>query len=568
GLIFDRNGVLLAENRPSFTLVLHPNKIEDLTKTLAELETLVTVLETDKQRFEARLQRTRRLGEGVPLRFDLDEAEQARLAVNQHKWVGVDVEAELIRHYPLAELTAHVVGYVGRINEREEAKIDKAAYAGTQHIGKIGLERFYESRLLGTVGSERVESDARGRISRVLERIDPQPGQNLSLFLDTTVQRVAQEALGDRRGAVVAIELPTGGVVAMTSTPSFDSNLFVQGIDHQTYNKLNQTQDRPLYNRALKGQYPPGSTIKPLVALAALERGVANWEYRLWDPGFYQLEGGDHQYRDWKKGGHGWVDMHSAIVQSCDTYFYELSHRLEIDAMHDFLSLFGLGQETEIDLGGEGSGILPSRAWKRASRGQVWYPGETLITGIGQGFMLATPLQLAYAIAVLATEGQTSRPRLWREAPTLPVWSESILNDVDGREHSADVSQRRAPWREENGARIIQAMEDVVHSPRGTARRLGKDAAYKIAGKSGTAQVLGVPQGEKYDAEAIAERYRDHALFVAFAPVDNPLIAVAVIVENGGSGGGTAGPVARAVMDAYLLGTTGSRDAVSLGSGG
>lgn len=562
GLIFDRNGVLLADNQPSFTLLLHPKKVEDIEEKLNLLSELVEFTPLQRERFKERLARARRPDQGVPVRFDLTEAEMARLAVNRHRLIGIEVQAELIRHYPLAELTAHAIGYVGRINDEEEARIDQAAYAGTQHIGKLGIEWFYESELLGQVGFQRVESDARGRVSRVLERIDPVPGDNLTLFLDVRVQKAAHEALGDRRGSVVAIELPTGGVVAMVSTPSFDNNLFVQGIDHKNYNRLNRSLDRPLYNRALKGQYPPGSTIKPMVALAGLERAGMDWHYRLWDRGFYQLPGVTHQYRDWKKGGHGWVDMHRAIVQSCDTYFYELSHRLRIDPMHDFLALFGLGAPTGIDLGGERPGLLPSSQWKRAYRGQPWYPGETLITGIGQGYMLATPLQLAYATAVLATGGQVPRPRLARSAPKKPAWTANDIaiakglaaSELDGASPGVQTLDNELPWQPENWSRIVEAMRDVVHGVEGTARKLGNNAPYRLAGKTGTAQVLAIPQGEEYDADSIDERHRDHALFIAFAPLENPLIAVAVIVENGGSGGSTAGPVARAVMDAYLLG--------------
>lgn len=577
GLIFDRNGVLLADNQPSFTLLVHPKKVEDLESTLTLLAALVEFTPVQRKRFQKRLDRGRRPDQGVPVRFDLTESEMARLAVNRHRLLGVEVQAELVRHYPLSELTAHTIGYVGRINDEEEAQIDQAAYAGTQHIGKLGIEWFYESQLLGQVGFQRVETDARGRVSRVLERIDPLPGENLTLFLDVNVQKAAHEALGDRRGAVVAIELPTGGVVAMVSTPSFDNNLFVQGIDHKNYNALNRSLDRPLYNRALKGQYPPGSTIKPMVALAGLERAGMDWHYRIWDPGFYRLPGVSHQYRDWKRRGHGWVDMHRAIVQSCDTYFYELSNRLKIDPMHDFLSLFGLGAPTGIDLGGERPGILPSSQWKRAYRGQPWYPGETLITGIGQGYMLATPLQLAHATAVMATGGQTPRPRLARSAPSKPAWTAADIalgmgKTVEGVSPSAkqaqesavesgsDVSQGPAaaasqlPWQPENWSRIVEAMRDVVHGPEGTARKLARNASYRMAGKTGTAQVVAIPQGEKYDSDKIDERHRDHGLFIAFAPLENPLIAVAVIVENGESGGSAAGPVARAVMDAYLLG--------------
>ncbi len=538
GLIFDRNGLLIAHNQPSYTLSIVREQVEDLDKTVAAVADLIEFDELARVRLTERLRRHYRPYEAVPVRFRLSETEIARIAVNQHRLPGVEVQAELVRSYPQAALTAHVVGYVGRISEQEESSIDTVAYAGTHHIGKTGLERFYEARLHGEVGYQKVETNARGKISRILDRTDPVPGEDLHLFLDMTVQAAAHQVLGQHRGSIVAIEVPTGAVVAMVSTPSFDPNLFVQGIDHETYNQLNTSEDRPLYNRAIKGQYPPGSTIKPLMALAGLAHEVVDWSFTIEDPGYYRLPGEDHQYRDWKKGGHGRVDLSKALIRSCDTYFYELSRRLGIDRIESFLGGFGLGSKTGVDFGGERLGILPSRQWKWVNRGQVWYPGETLITGIGQGFMLVTPLQLAVATARLANQGKPLVPRLWQEALGASAIKMQETNVIGSPE---------------NWSKVIAAMQAVVHSSRGTAKKMAKGISYKVAGKTGTAQVLAIKQDEEYDEKKLEKRFHDHALFVAFAPVADPLIAVAVIVENGGSGGSVASPLARAVMDAYLL---------------
>jgi len=548
GLIFDRNGVVLAQNQPSFTLEVVPEAVEDMEATLQGLAEIVDLREADLERFR-RLLKGRRRFEGIPLRFRLDEEDVARFAVNRHRFPGVDIEARLTRHYPLGPAGAHVVGYVGRIDEQELQRLDAADYSGTSHLGKTGVEKAYEDELHGKVGFKHVETNAQGRTLRVLERSAPVPGNDLELNIDVLLQATAEQALGSENGAVVAIEPQTGAVLALVSTPTFDPNLFVNGIDAEDYAALQTSVDRPLFNRALRGQYPPGSTVKPFMALIGLETEATTPDEETWCGGFYQLPGRSHRYRDWKRVGHGHVDMNTAIQQSCDVYFYELALELGIDRMHDFMSRFGFGRETGVDIGGEVAGVMPSREWKRRMRNQPWYPGETLITGIGQGFTLTTPLQLAEATASLALRGRRLQPRVVRALSDPETGARSILPVA---ELPPVVAKLDSHWN-----RIIQGMVDVAHSARGTARRIGKDSPYHIAGKTGTAQVFGIGQDEKYDAEQLDKRLRDHALFIAFAPVEKPRIAVAVLVENGGSGSRAAAPIARRVLDHYLL-----RDAV------
>jgi len=540
GLIYDAKGVLLAENYPSYSLEITPEKVDDLNETIAELRRLVSIDDKDIKRF-ARLRKQRRRFEGVPIRFNLSQEEVARVSVNNYRLPGVDVRAELVRYYPLGESTAHVIGYVGRINEEELKEIDNSDYAGTNYIGKTGVEKAYEGMLHGHVGHQQVEVNARGRVIRVLESRPPVPGRDLRLYLDIGLQQAAAAALGTDRGAVVAIDPRTGGVLAMVSRPTFDPNLFVDGIGAEEYRALRDSPDNPLFNRAIRGQYPPGSTIKPFVALAGLNTGAVTGATHIYCPGFYRLPGQEHKYRDWKHGGHGTVDLHKAIVQSCDVYFYELAHDIGIDRLHDFLAQFGFGRRTGLDVAGERPGLLPSKGWKRKSRHQPWYPGETLILGIGQGYFLVTPVQLTAAVAAIAARGRYTEPRVAR-ASERP--GDSKLEDIP-------AVRRQLPITAAHLQEVINAMTDVVESAHGTARRIRTDA-YRIAGKTGTAQVFTVGQKERYRASQIPERMRDHALFIAFAPVDNPRIAVAVIVENGGHGGSVAAPVARDVMDSYL----------------
>ena len=544
GLIYDRNGVLLAQNLPSFSLEVVPETVEDMETTLGGLAQIINIRESDLERFRKLLRRKRSF-EGIPLRFRLDEKEVARFAVNRHRFPGVDIEARLTRHYPLGATGAHVVGYVGRIDEQELQMLDTANYSGTSHMGKTGVEKAYEDVLHGRVGYKHVETNAQGRTLRVLNRTAPIPGHDLQINIDVSLQSVAEKALGAENGAVVAIEPETGGVLALVSTPSYDPNLFVNGIDAEAYAALQASPNRPLFNRALRGQYPPGSTVKPFVGLAGLEHDAVTSEHTTWCRGWYQLPGASHKYRDWKRSGHGRVDMNTAIQRSCDVYYYELALELGIDRLHGFMERFGFGTKTGVDIGGEVSGLMPSRDWKRRARNQPWYPGETLITGIGQGFTLTTPLQLATATSSLALRGQRFAPRVARaeidpETGGRYALEPARLPPVSIAHHSH--------W-----ATVIQGMVDVVHSPRGTARRVGDDAPYRIAGKTGTAQVFSIGQEEKYEADAIDKNLRDHALFIAFAPIEKPRIAVAVLVENGGSGSSAAAPIARKVMDHYLL---------------
>ncbi|MBV1914114.1 MAG: penicillin-binding protein 2 [Pseudomonadales bacterium] len=543
GLIYDRNGVLLADNQPSFTLVVVRERARNLDQLLTDLQGIIEISDREIARFQKRRKRSGAFFSSLPLKFKLTDGEMAKLAVNQYRLPGAEVRAELVRNYPLSELTTHVVGYVGRINEREIKKIDPIQYSVTNHIGKTGIENFYEPVLHGKVGHEQVEKDAQGRVLRTLNRVDPVPGNDIHLYLDIELQRIADKALEGRRGAVVAIEIETNGVLAMVSKPSFDGNKFVTGIDSKSYNTLRNSMDIPMFNRAIRGVYPPGSTIKPFIGLAGLDAGVISYRSKVRDPGWYQLEDDERYYRDWKKGGHGRsVNLRKAIIESCDTFFYDLSFKLGIDQMHDYLARFGFGGRNLLDLPGEALGTLPSRSWKKKTIGRSWYHGDTLLAGIGQGYFSATPLQLATATATFANRGMTVQPRLLMTVPGAgwPVLERSRLPDV--------VIKDPADW-----DYMFKSMEMVVHSPRGTGRRIGVDSEFRIAGKTGTAQVVGIRQGEEYDAEALEERQRDHALFVGFAPVDAPKIAVAVIVENGEHGSSVAAPIARKLFDGYLL---------------
>ncbi|MEE8057741.1 MAG: penicillin-binding protein 2 [Pseudomonadales bacterium] len=541
GLIFDRRGVLLADNRPSYSLTIIKERVDNLDETIQLLQHLIDIDDDHIKKFE-RLLKRRRPYAAVPLKLTLTQQEIAIVAVNRYRLPGVDVDAQLARHYPQGELFAHALGYVGRISEEEQLRIDEVNYSGTNEIGKIGLEKFYEDILHGKVGYQNVETNARGRVLRVLERTDPEPGTDLVLHLDAHVQKVAYEALGENRGAVVAIDPRTGGIIAMVSTPSFDANLFVGGISRRDYNVLRNSLDLPLFNRAIQGQYPPASTIKPLYGLAGLHYGLITPQTQIRDPGWYKLPNDDRLYRDWtwhtRKRGHGEkVDLEQSIVESCDTFYFDLAYRMGIDRMHDFLAPFGFGEKTGVDNTSERSGLLPSREWKRIYKQMPWFPGETLNVGIGQGYMLVTPLQLATVMMAVANRGKQFTPRLVTRQgdKDIPVPERPLIKIDD------------AHWDV-----VIHAMKNVVHGARGTASRINRGAKYRMAGKTGSAQVIGIAQGEKYDAEQVDKRQRDHGLFVGFAPVDNPKIVVAVIVENGEHGSWVS-PIARKVFDAYLL---------------
>ncbi len=543
GLVYDRNGILLALNRPAYSLELVPERVEgDIDATLERLGEYIEIGEDDLERFH-KLKRRKRRFDSVPVRVNLDLEEAAHFAVVSHLFPGVDIKAQLLRHYPFEEATAHVLGYVGRISRQDLETIEHSQYAGTSHIGKIGLEKTYESMLHGSVGVQQVEVNSVGRVVRVLEETPPVPGQDLHLHLDVRLQQIALDALGDNNGAVVALDPKTGGVLVLASKPGYNPNLFVEGISSKAYRALQGNRDNPLYDRALRGQYPPGSTVKPFIGLAGLETGTMRYDTSVYCPGFFQLPGHEHKYRDWKKGGHGLMDLDTAITQSCDVYYYKLAYEMGIDAMSEFLQQFGFGEKTGIDLSGESSGILPSREWKRKTKRQPWYPGETVISGIGQGYFLTTPIQLAAATAALANNGHLMSPRIVAFSETRPEYARTPLSSND----RPIPIQSQADWDD-----VHNALLHVVQGARGTARRIQTDF-YSIAGKTGTAQVFSVAQEEEYIEEEVAKKHRDHALFVAYAPAEDPQIAIAVVVENGGSGSATAAPVARKVLDAYLL---------------
>lgn len=542
GLIYDRNGLLVAINRPAYRLEIVPEQVKDMERTLHELGGLVSLSESDLASFR-QLRRLKRDFHSIALRFNLDDEEVARFAVNRHRFPGVEVVPHLSRHYPLSDHLAHVLGYVGRIDADELRTLDPTQYSATSHVGKTGVESAYEQVLHGEVGFERVEVNAQGRVLQVLDRQDPAPGYHLHLNLDASLQITAKSAFEGYAGSVVAIQPASGEVLAMASVPGFDPNLFVEGIDQETYAALNTSSRSPLYNRSLAGSYPPGSTIKPFIALAGLELGLREPEETVYCPGYFRLPGEVRRYRDWKREGHGNMDLAQAIVRSCDVYFYKLAVDMGIGSIHDYLQPFGFGEFTGIDIGPERTGLLPSPEWKRRARGLPWFPGETVITGIGQGFTLTTPLQLAVATATLATRGTRPQPQV------VGALEDPTTGEVQRLEASpAGQVEVRDPGHWE---RVVDALEGVVHSPRGTATRIAS-REYRIAGKTGTAQVFGLPQEDEIDTETLELQLRDHALFVAFAPADAPEIAVAVVVEHGGSGGQVAAPVAKAVIDAYL----------------
>lgn len=543
GLIYDRQGILLADNRPTYTLSVVVQRTTDIDKTLSLLQSLVNITDADLERFQRAIRQRRHPLEPVPLRYRLTEDEIARLAVNEYRLEGVEVDAQLVRHYPYGALFAHNIGYTGRISEADLGRFTEEQglrYRGTHSIGKNGLENFYEDVLHGQVGSQNVETNARGRVLRVLDREDPVPGQDLHLYLDIRLQETAIAAMAGRRGAVVAVDVKTGGVLAAVSLPDFDPNLFVTGIGHEDFKNLNESIDRPLYNRFIQGVYPPGSTIKPMVALAGLHYGVTDARRTIYDPGTFRLPNARWVWRDWKRGGHGpAVNLKQAIAESCNTYFWDLGTRMGIDRMSEFGGHFGLGEVTGVDIPNERKGIWPSREWKRAARGESWYPGDTVNMAIGQGMVLTSPMQLAHFTATIANRGKRIRPHMVRSINEHLV--EPVVDGV------MEVEEKH--WDS-----VFEAMVEVMHGERGTARRAAQGSTYRMAGKSGTAQVVGIAQGARYDSAALAERNREHALFVSFAPVEDPQIAVAVIVENGEGGSSQAAPVARKMMDAYLLG--------------
>lgn len=534
GLIVDRNGLILAENRPNLQLLLVPEEVDDIDVMVSKVRSRIEFTDGDAERFAKNLKSRRRPRDPVVVKDDLSESEAALIAVDLFQFPGLQIEARPTRFYPYGGLTAHSLGYVGRLSLNELQAIEESRYAGTETIGKSGVEKAYEDALLGQVGVERVETSARGQIMRSVDRDDPVPGADIPLHLDIGLTAKLYEALGDRRGAIVAMDPQTGGILGLASAPTYDANAFIGGISQAEYAALQVNQDTPLFNRALRGQYPPGSTIKPMLGLVGLHYGAVTWEKEISDRGFFQLSGDDHKYRDWKKWGHGRVNIEKAVIESCDTYFYEMAVRLGVDQMSEGMRWFGFGRRQGRDIQGDLPGILPSREWKRQARNQSWYLGETVISGIGQGFWVTTPLQLAAATTAMARRGNFIEPHF------------SVLEDVDA---GAPVPLGDSmDWE-----RMIDAMEDVLHGERGTARGAARGLNYRIAGKTGTVQVVGIAQEEEYKEEEIEERLRDHALFVGFAPADSPSIVLALVIENGGSGGTTAAPVARQIFDYWVL---------------
>jgi penicillin-binding protein 2 len=548
GLILDRNGVVIARNYSGYTLEIFPSRVQNLEQTIDALSELVDIQPRDRIRFRKLLAETRN-AESLPIRSRLSDEEVARFAVNRYRFDGVEIRARLFRQYPFGDVASHVIGYMGRINQEDQERLEEedvaANYRGTDFIGKAGVEATYEAELHGTTGFEQVEIDAAGRGIRTLSRTPSQPGNNITLTLDMRLQQVAEIAFGPRRGALVAIDPTTGGVLALVSKPGFDPNLFVDGIDPQYWAELNGSLDKPLNNRAISGMYPPGSTFKPFLALAALETGKRKPSSSIVDPGFFDF--GGRRFRDDKKGGHGVVDLYKSITESCDTYYYHVANDMGIDAIARSLAPFGFGSRTGIDLAGEAAGVLPSPEWKmkrfKRPDQQKWYAGETISIGIGQGYNSYTPVQLAAAMATLVNGGS--------------IYKLHLLSHVDnphsaGRREVQPELLRKVHLRPENVAFIKRAMAGVTKE--GTAARAFDKVTYTVGGKTGTAQVIALKQNEKYEEAKVAERHRDHSLFIAFAPLDSPRIALAVVVENGGFGARTAAPLARTVLDYFMLG--------------
>ena len=548
GLILDRNGLVIARNYSGYTLEIFPRRVANMEKTIDELAELVDIQPRDRVRFRKLVAETRN-AENLPIRNRLSDEEAARFAANRYRFEGVEIKARLFRQYPYGEVGSHVTGYMGRIDQGDQGRLEKegsyANYRGTDYIGKGGVEASYENELHGTTGFEQVEIDAAGRGIRVLSRSPSQPGNNVTLTLDMRLQQVTEAAFGERRGAVVAIEPSSGGVLALVSKPGFDPNLFVDGIDPLYWAELNNNIDKPLNNRAISGTYPPGSTYKPFMALAALELGKRTPRSTIHDPGYFDF--GGRRFRDSKAGGHGTVDLYKSIVLSSDTFYYQLANDMGIDAIAGFMKHFGFGARTGIDLQNEALGVLPSPEWKQARfrrpEQQKWYPGETISIGIGQGYNSFTPIQLAQAMAALSSGGAVYRPRLVAR----------VDNARTGERRYFEPEQmHQIPVRGEHVEFVKQAMAGVVKE--GTGARAFAGATYTVGGKTGTAQVIAMKQNEKYDEKKIDERLRDHSLFIAFAPLNSPRIAVAVIVENGGFGARTAAPIARTLLDYFLLG--------------
>jgi penicillin-binding protein 2 len=549
GLIVDRNGIVIARNYSGYTLDIFPRRVKSVERTIDELAELIDITPRDRARFKKVMVETRN-PESLPIRTRLTDEEVARFAVNRFRYEGVEIKARLFRQYPYGDVASHAIGYMGRVNKDDQERLEEegvdANYRGTDFIGRTGVEASYEAELHGTTGFEQVEIDAAGRGIRTLSRSASQSGNNVALTLDIRLQQVAESAFGARRGALVAIEPGTGGVLAFVSKPGFDPNLFVDGIDPQSWAELNNNPDLPLNNRAIAGVYPPGSTFKPFMAMAALELGKRTPRSTINDPGYFIF--GDRRFRDSKPGGHGVVDLYKSIVVSSDTFYYQLANDMGIDAIASFMKHFGFGARSGIDVQGEALGILPSPEWKQARfrnpAQQKWFPGETISIGIGQGYNAYTPIQLAQAMATLAADGAMYKPHLVAHV-------DNPRNSAE-RRYTEPELVHQAPFRKDHVEFVKRAMAGV--NKEGTGARSFAGAQYTSGGKTGTAQVIAIKQNEKYDESKVAERHRDHSLFIAFAPVESPKIALAVIVENGGFGARAAAPIARTVLDYFLLG--------------
>jgi penicillin-binding protein 2 len=548
GVIYDRNGLVLARNYSAFTLEITPAKVPGtLEETIEGLSQIVDIQMKDKKRFKRLLDEAKAFA-SIPIRTRLTDEEVARFTANRYRFPGVEVQARLFREYPMGNVASHALGYISRITEKDKSWIaeegHEANYRGTDYIGKAGLEQSYEFYLHGKTGFEQVEIDAGGRAIRRLSRISPISGNNLTLTLDARLQEITEQAFGKRRGALVAIEPETGGILAFVSNPTFDPNLFVDGISPDNWRELNESSDKPMLNRVLNGAYPPGSTFKPFMALAALTTGKRSAKHMIADPGFFNF--GNHTFRDDKAGGHGMVDMYKSIVHSCDTYYYSLANEMGIEMIASFMAQFGFGQKTGIDITGESQGVLPSPEWKmrrfKKPEQQKWYSGETISIGIGQGYNNYTPLQLAQATAALANDGLLFRPHLVR-----------YITDIktNARTPVEPKPLRQIPVKKEDVEEVKRGMVGV--NKEGTGATAFAGVPYTVGGKTGTAQVFSL-KGAKYSASGTKEHLRDHALYIAFAPADKPKIALAVLVENGGFGAQSAAPIARMVLDYYLLG--------------
>lgn len=541
GLIYDRNGLVLADNRPIHSLTVIPERVGDMAALQSALTDVIDISDSEWEQFHNKLESYRRPYQAVTLKSQLTDAEWARVSVDLYRFDGVQVQAQLTRYYPYGEAFAHAVGYVGRITAKDLERVDEDAYQGALFIGKTGIEGYYEEVLFGKTGVSTVEVNARGRIMSEVDRQNPTPGKDIHLYLDARLQQYAYDLLGDYRGAVIAMDPATGGVLAMVSKPGFDPNLFVRGISYKDYSSLRESKDLPLFNRALRGGYPPASTIKPFMALAGLDYGFSSWQERYYAQGYYQINPGGRRYRDWLRTGHGWIDLERSIIESVDTYYYQLANKMGITPIHNFLSRFGFGQKVVLDLNGESSGLLPSNEWKKSKYNEPWYPGDSVNVGIGQGFMVATPMQIASATNIMANRGVYYRPRLART-----VDDQEAEFDQDPKGEDIVLKNQR------NWERMVTAMEKVITDSRGTARRL-RGTEYDIAGKTGTGQVFSLQEDEEYEADKLEKRLHDHALFVGFAPADKPKISVFAIFENGGSSSKPA-DLTKQLFDAYLTG--------------